>query len=962
MSESLPAILGRLARLPAAVAADAARADQDGRWRAGESPPAEAYLAGLPAVAADPDQAMVLIYGEVVSRSARGESPALAEYQARFPHLAARLALQFELHVALDAPHSTTGAYVPASHNMPPPERFVSGSLLAGRYRVVAPLGKGGMGEVYRADDLTLGQPVALKFLPAHLARDPDRLARFRKEVAAARRVSHPNACRVYDIADHAGDPFLSMEFVDGEDLGSVLRRLGRVPEEKGIQIARQLCSALAAVHDQGLLHRDLKPANVMLDGRGRVRLTDFGLAAAAADLSATEVRSGTPLYQAPEQQAGREVTARSDLYALGLVLYELFTGRRPFADANRDTPPSKPSSHVSGLSPAVEGLILKSLEPDPADRPRSAAEVRARLPGGDPLAAVVAAGDTPSPRLVANADPGEGRLRPGTALALVGVVAVGIVFCGWAGGLTVLGPRVGMRDAEPAVMRHKAREVLAVLGHTEIPADSAVRYLGNHEFLEYQQANDPTPGTWDGRWRGLEDGRPPAMVFFYRTARRPLAPTNYHVLRDTSGQVDPLSPPPIEPGMADVALDFRGRLVRFHKVADYFGPAAPPPAAVPDWGPAFAAAGLDFTGFTATAPRHQPPLAFDSRLAWEGPYPDPAVDRFRVEAASLAGAPVYFAVEYPWQTDARSVYTFAPDPAPPAGFIAIVYGLPLLAAGLAWLNWRAGRTDLAGAGKIAGLLFALWLARWVFTAHHVADGAEQTLFHSGIGLAVYEAAVVAVCYLALEPVVRKRWPWRLVAWNRLLVGRVTDPLIARDVLIGLATGVGFSAAVFQYRLGPAWAPELIRPYAAGEYEFDPARCVLNPVTVGVRMGFLYFLLMFLAHWACRRPRLGSAVFVLALATLFLAGGTEQKPLTLLISVVVSAGGLQLIGLRFGLLAFVAAMLPFGWLVDTGWTLDVRAWYAAGPNLGVALLLALTGYAAYTATGGRLFGRPADAT
>src|SRR5262249_19889113 len=224
-----------------------------------------------------------------------------------------------------DSPDATD-AYIP-----PPPapadEGFAPGTLLAGRYRVVAGLGKGGMGVVYRADDLTLGQPVAVTFLPPRLADAPDRLAWFRKEVAAARRVSHPNVCRVYDIAEADGTAFLTMEFIDGENLASVVKRLGRVPEEKGIEIARQLGAALAAVHDQGLLHRDLKPANVMLDGRGRVRLTDFGLAAVAADLSASEVRSGTPLYQAPEQRAGREVTPRSDLYALGLVLYELFTG-----------------------------------------------------------------------------------------------------------------------------------------------------------------------------------------------------------------------------------------------------------------------------------------------------------------------------------------------------------------------------------------------------------------------------------------------------------------------------------------------------------------------------------------------------------------------------------------------------------------------------------------------------------
>jgi serine/threonine-protein kinase len=283
--------------------------------------------------------------------------------------------------------------------------------LLAGRYRVVAPLGEGGMGEVYRADDLALGQPVALKFLPMHLAEDPDRLQRFRKEVALARRVSHPNCCRVYDLAEHEGQPFLTMEFVDGEDVAALLRRVGRLPEEKAVEVARQLCSALAAVHDQGLLHRDLKPANVMLDGRGKVRLADFGLAGAAGESG--ESRSGTPAYMAPEQLAGQEASAKSDLYALGLVLYELFTGRKAYAGADRNTPPSKPSSHVSGLSPAVERAILRCLAADPAHRPASAYEILAGLPGGDPLAAAVAAGETPSPQLVADAG-GEGAIRPG--------------------------------------------------------------------------------------------------------------------------------------------------------------------------------------------------------------------------------------------------------------------------------------------------------------------------------------------------------------------------------------------------------------------------------------------------------------------------------------------------------------------------------------------------------------------
>ena len=148
--------------------------------------------------------------------------------------------------------------------------RFPPGTVLAGRYRVLGLLGRGGMGEVYRADDLKLGQPVALKFLPESAARNPDRLARFHSEVRIARQVSHPNVCRVYDIGEIDGAAFLSMEYVDGEDLGSLLRRIGRLPGDKALEIARKLCAGLAAAHDKGVLHRDLKPANIMLDGAAR--------------------------------------------------------------------------------------------------------------------------------------------------------------------------------------------------------------------------------------------------------------------------------------------------------------------------------------------------------------------------------------------------------------------------------------------------------------------------------------------------------------------------------------------------------------------------------------------------------------------------------------------------------------------------------------------------------------------
>ena len=219
--------------------------------------------------------------------------------------------------------------------------RFLPGTLIAGRYRIIALLGRGGMGEVYRADDLSLGQQVALKFLPEAVT-DEEMLERFRNEVRTARRISHPNVCRVFDIGQTEDQVFFSMEYIDGEDLGSLLRRIGRLPGDKAREIARKICAGLAAAHSKGVLHRDLKPANVMLDGRGEVLIMDFGLAGLAHEIQ--DFRSGTPAYMAPEQLAGEDVTQRSDIYSLGLVLYEVFTGKACFRwpHAGRNCPRTK--------------------------------------------------------------------------------------------------------------------------------------------------------------------------------------------------------------------------------------------------------------------------------------------------------------------------------------------------------------------------------------------------------------------------------------------------------------------------------------------------------------------------------------------------------------------------------------------------------------------------------------------
>src|SRR5437870_7912497 len=192
---------------------------------------------------------------------------------------------------------------------------FAPGTILGERFRIVGLVGRGGMGEVYRADDLKLGQPVALKFLPEKLASESAWIERFYAEVRHARGVSHPNVCRVYDVGEIEGRHFLSMEYVDGEDLASLLRRIGRLPPDKAVEIARELCAGLAAAHDKAVLHRDLKPSNVMIDGRGRAKITDFGLAVRVEDDEGGAEVSGTPAYMAPEQLSGKGASIQSDIY-----------------------------------------------------------------------------------------------------------------------------------------------------------------------------------------------------------------------------------------------------------------------------------------------------------------------------------------------------------------------------------------------------------------------------------------------------------------------------------------------------------------------------------------------------------------------------------------------------------------------------------------------------------------------
>src|ERR1051325_10275116 len=203
---------------------------------------------------------------------------------------------------------------------------FAPGFVFASRYRMVTRLGRGGMGDVWRADDLMLETPVALKLIRSTSQVGRERLL---QEVRLARRVTHPAVVRVFDVGEAEDEVFFSMELVEGQDLAGVLRHAGRLAPGRVVEIAKQLCAGLHAAHSEGVLHRDLKPANILVDQHGRVRITDFGIAVPAGTLLA--YAAGTPLYMAPEQRIpGAAISPQTDLYSLGVVLYELATGQHP--------------------------------------------------------------------------------------------------------------------------------------------------------------------------------------------------------------------------------------------------------------------------------------------------------------------------------------------------------------------------------------------------------------------------------------------------------------------------------------------------------------------------------------------------------------------------------------------------------------------------------------------------------
>lgn len=845
---------------------------------------------------------------------------------------------------------------------------FAPGAMIGGRYRVVNLLGQGGMGEVYRADDLTLNQPVAMKFLPPKLASDHTVLARFQNEVRVARSVTHPGVCRVFDIGESEGRIFLTMEYIDGEDLASLLRRIGRLPSGKAAELARQICLGVAAAHEAGILHRDLKPANIMVDGRGRAHVTDFGVAGLAADLKEDASRTGTPAYMAPEQLLGQGVSVHSDIFSLGLILYEMFTGTRAFegatlADlmrAHSSSAPSRPSTFIGDMDPQAERIVLMCLERDPGARPRTALDVARAFPGDDPLAAALAAGETPSPEMVA-ASGGVGSLAAGTAWAIVAAtllcIAAMVALAPWS---TDLG--LAPLESSPEVMTHRAQEVARKFQYKDAPRDTGFWYERNIAFLSDRAKKLPR-SQQIGDLKSAQQGH---TKFYFRQSPKDMLPRENRRDLWTPGLLLTRDlPPHAISGMVMVVLEPDGALDEFLAVPPQFapGPIGSDPPSPPDWNAMFIESGLDVKRFEPEPPVWISPVPFDASMGWKGSYAQDPAATVHVSAAAFRGRPVYFQVIAPWNHPERQGSIGISTGESVARIVVpslMVLLLPLVVF-MVWRNLAQGRGDLNGAARLTVFSAAALLTAWLLLSHHQSSPWQEWLvFLYGMGQVLWYTLLISGAYLAIEPYVRRRFPEMLTSWTRLMRGDWRDPLVGRHVLIGVLGGSLFSVIRSLGDALPVWfntRDQLPR-------QFFTSVMASLPDGIGILAGYAasrvgqsleIVFVLFLVRALSKRRWMAEIATTVIYTFIVHRPGTLSEPAPFAI---VWAAALTLIGSRVGLVALVAFDITQAILQGFPLTLHPSDWYFNRSVMGLTLCLSLAVYGFHTSLGGRpAFGR-----
>ena len=682
----------------------------------------------------------------------------------------------------------------------------------------------------------------------------------------------------------------------------------------------------------------------------------------------------------APEQYAGQGTSTQTDVYALGLVLYEMFTGKAAFSavDAERyarasdSSPATTPSTLIPDIDPGVERVIVRCLERNPARRPSSAIAVAAALPGGDPLAAALAAGETPSPEMVAAAGD-EGSLSPTVSLACVAAVAIGLVAFVWMSQTTTLLSFVTLEKGSEA-LADRARTIVANLGYTDRPGDFAYGYILNDDYLQFINDHDRSVT----RWEALRAGQPAAIRFWYRQSPSHLRPMTFGL---GARAVKPDDPPETVPGMVSIVMDPAGRLTGFKVITPQVAAASAAPSGArssgervePDWRTLFVQARLPIDRFTTTPSQWAPPVYADVRSAWDGVYPDRPDVKIRVEAAAVAGKPVYFEVVEPW------THSFEPPPLRTVTqrLVTSVFLGSILVGGflLARRNLRLGRGDRRGAFRVSVLVGATALLGDLLSTHDVADLLPTTSLDRGAEslAAAAWARSHGVGHLHCDRAVRAPRVARDAYWMDPLTGRTGSRSACRprrsDRCDGRRRfGVPLSCRSSGAQMDSAWPhrcrsrqsqaqPGYLHVLLGGRHVVSLMVAILAANLIN---GVISILLLMLLTVLLRSRRIAAMGLVVVYAAFLVAGGVGARvDLTLIpmLALVAVLGVAVLTVVRFGLLSIVAFFSSFYLLGSTSARFDASVPYAFSSYLLLGTLVVLTAYGFHTALAGRpIFG------